>query len=300
MVAGRRRRGSRHVLRCAVRRAARRRAAVRAALAARALGRGARCHLVHDPAARKWSRTRTGSDIVVGDEDCLHLDVTLPRGSHGSPPGGARPVVVWVHGGNFVDGAAGDYGPARLAAEGDLVVVTVNYRVGALGFLSSPALDALGQPSGNYGLEDQAAALRWVERNIAAFGGDPHNVTLAGQSAGSRAVCAHLAAPASEGLFDKVILQSGGCANEAKSKDLADAHGLQVAAEVGVRRRGRRRWVPAGRPGRGDRADVGRGRLRPHRPGRQRPVGPGGGYPDRAGAARGRRRRRRHGAACRC
>ena len=173
-----------------------------------------------------------GVEIVVGDEDCLHLDVTVPRGS-GSPRGGARPVVVWVHGGNFVDGAAGDYGPARLAAEGDLVVVTVDYRVGALGFLSSPALDAGGHPSGNYGLEDQAAALRWVQRNIGAFGGDPRNVTLAGQSAGSRAVCAHLAAPASEGLFDKVILQSGGCANEAKSKDLADAHGLQVAADVG-------------------------------------------------------------------
>ena len=172
-----------------------------------------------------------GVEIVVGDEDCLHVDVTVPRGS-GRLRGGARPVVVWVHGGNFVDGAAGDYGPARLAAEGDVVVVTVDYRVGALGFLSSPALDA-GYPSGNYGLEDQAAALRWVERNIGAFGGDPRNVTLAGQSAGSRAVCAHLAAPASEGLFDKVILQSGGCANEAKSKDLADAHGLEVAAEVG-------------------------------------------------------------------
>jgi para-nitrobenzyl esterase len=174
-----------------------------------------------------------GSSTVAGSEDCLYLNVTVPRETRGARLGGARPVVVWVYGGNFVSGSGDEYDPARLAAEGDIVVVTVNYRLGALGFLSSPALDATGHPSGNYGLEDQAAALRWVQSNIAAFDGDPRNVTLAGQSAGSRAVCAQLAAPASQGLFHKVILQSGGCANEAKSKALADEHGVQATAEAG-------------------------------------------------------------------
>jgi para-nitrobenzyl esterase len=168
---------------------------------------------------------------VAGDEDCLYLNVTTPRDAR--PNGGRRlPVVVWLHGGGFTSGAGSQYGPARLATAGDVVVVTVNSRLGALGFLSSPALDAEGHPSGNYGLADQAAALRWVQRNAARFGGDPRNVTLAGQSSGARGVCAHMASPDSRRLFHRAILQSGPC-TEHVTKPVADQRGARVAAEVG-------------------------------------------------------------------
>lgn len=171
----------------------------------------------------------TGGRTVAGDEDCLYVDVTTPR----DRPGGRRlPVLVWLHGGGFTSGAGSQYGAARLATAGDVVVVTVSSRLGALGFLSSPALDAEGYPSGNYGLADQTAALRWVQRNAARFGGDPRNVTLAGQSSGARSVCAHMASPGSRGLFHRAILQSGPC-TEHVTKPVADQRGARVAAEVG-------------------------------------------------------------------
>ena len=97
---------------------------------------------------------------------------------------------------------------------------------------SSPALDAIGHPSGNYGLDDQVAALHWVHRNAARFGGDPHNVTVAGQSAGARSICAHLASPVSAGLFDKAVSQSGPC-TDLVTKPVADGRGARVASEVG-------------------------------------------------------------------
>ena len=171
-----------------------------------------------------------GESIVVGQEDCLYLNVTVPRGAQ-SP--GRRPVMVWLHGGGFDSGSSSQYGAAPLAIGGDVVVVTVNYRLGALGFLSSPALDGEGHPSGNYGLEDQAAALRWVRRNAARFGGDPDNVTLFGQSGGARSVCAHLASPRSRGLFHKAIMQSGPCATALVDKPVADERGAQATAELG-------------------------------------------------------------------
>lgn len=136
-------------------------------------------------------------------EDCLYLDVTTPRTTDRG-----KPVVVWLHGGAFQFGAAADYGAERMAALGDVVVVAVNYRLGAFGFLAHPALPG----SGNYGLADQQAALRWVRRNAAAFGGDPGNVTIAGESSGARSVCAHLVAPASQGLFHRAVVQSEPCA----------------------------------------------------------------------------------------
>jgi para-nitrobenzyl esterase len=116
-------------------------------------------------------------------------------------------VMVWVHGGGFSTGAGSDYDPAALATEGDLVVVTVNYRLGALGFLGLPGLPG----SGSFALQDQQAALRWVRDNIAAFGGDPGAVTLAGESAGADAVCSQLASPDAAGLFARAIVQSGSC-----------------------------------------------------------------------------------------
>jgi para-nitrobenzyl esterase len=135
-------------------------------------------------------------------EDCLFVDVTAPF-----PARGRRPVLVWLHGGSFQTGSGSMYDAHRLAVRGGVVVVTVNYRLGVLGYLGLPGMAG----SGTFGLQDQQAALRWVRRNAAAFGGDPGNVTLAGQSAGGMSVCAQLTSPASAGLFQRAVIQSGSC-----------------------------------------------------------------------------------------
>ncbi|RZQ61234.1 carboxylesterase/lipase family protein [Amycolatopsis suaedae] len=145
-------------------------------------------------------------DPVPGpqSEDCLYLNVTTPAAGLDRP----RPVLVWLYGGGFYQGNAAEYHAARLAGSGDgTVVVTPGYRLGVFGFLTHAGLP----DSGAFGLADQHAALRWVRDNIAAFGGDPGNVTLAGQSAGAMSVCAHLTSPGSAGLFHRAILQSGTC-----------------------------------------------------------------------------------------
>jgi para-nitrobenzyl esterase len=140
-------------------------------------------------------------------EDCLYLNVHTPAAD-----GAARPVLFWIHGGGFSHGSGSQpaYDGGPLAERGDVVVVTINYRLGALGYLY---LDALGgrqwQAAVNAGQLDQIAALRWVRDNISAFGGDPANVTIFGQSAGAVAVCTLLAMPAARGLFAKAIAQSG-------------------------------------------------------------------------------------------
>ena len=138
-----------------------------------------------------------------GSEDCLYLNVHVPGGSAGK---GLLPVMVWIHGGGFTsgDGSEDLYGPDFLL-DRDVILVTLNYRVGVLGFFS---LDD-ASISGNQGMWDQREALRWVRGNIRAFGGDPERVTLFGESAGGAAVAYHLAAPESEGLFSAAILQSG-------------------------------------------------------------------------------------------
>lgn len=142
-------------------------------------------------------------------EDCLYLNVWTPARKAGM----RLPVMVWIHGGGFNFGAASqaEYHGANLARKG-VVVVTLNYRLGPLGYLVHPGLDreSPGTTSGNYGLLDQMAALKWVRRNIAAFGGDPGNVTIFGQSAGSRSVSLLLLSPQARGLFHKAIAQSGG------------------------------------------------------------------------------------------
>ena len=116
-------------------------------------------------------------------------------------------MLVWIHGGGFTEEGSRNYDPTRLAANGS-VVVTINYRLGALGFLSHPALASYpGGPAGNYGLMDQQAALLWVQRNIAQFGGSPFNVTIAGQSAGGLSVLAQLVSPGAHGLFQRAIVQ---------------------------------------------------------------------------------------------
>ncbi|WP_102126374.1 carboxylesterase/lipase family protein [Deinococcus planocerae] len=142
-----------------------------------------------------------------GSEDCLSLNVAAPSAALRAP------VMVWIHGGSFENGAGSDYDARVLAREQGVVVVTVNYRLGPLGFLAAPAL-LEGRTLGNYGLLDQQAALRWVRANAAAFGGDPANVTVFGESAGGMSVCAQLASPGAAGLFDRAILQSGPCTPE--------------------------------------------------------------------------------------
>ncbi|MGK5683589.1 carboxylesterase/lipase family protein [Actinoplanes sp. URMC 104] len=146
--------------------------------------------------------TFDGKAAPSGAEDCLYLNVTAPE-----PSSVRRPVLVFLHGGSFQNGTASYYDAQRLATQGGLVVVTLNYRLGVFGYYGLPGLSG----SGTFGLQDQQAALRWVRRNAAAFGGDPANVTLAGQSSGGEAVCAQLTSPPARGLFDKAVLQSGSC-----------------------------------------------------------------------------------------
>jgi len=142
-------------------------------------------------------------------EDCLYLNVWTP-----GTDGERRPVMVWIHGGAFVIGAGSQsiYDGSVLAQRGDVVVVTVNYRLGPLGFLNLREVTGGAIPaSGNEGLLDQTASLAWVRDNIAAFGGDPDNVTIFGESAGGMSVGAQLALPDARGLFHKAIPQSGAC-----------------------------------------------------------------------------------------
>jgi para-nitrobenzyl esterase len=162
-------------------------------------------------------------------EDCLYLNISTPTLHRG----GALPVLVWIHGGGFTEDGSLNYDGTKLAADG-IVVVTINYRIGALGFLAHPALASWpGGPSGNYGLMDQQAALRWVRDNIRAFGGNPQNVTIAGQSAGGVSVLAHLVSPGSRGLFQRAIVESGAFALNQVPLANAEAFGEQFAAQVG-------------------------------------------------------------------
>ena len=140
--------------------------------------------------------------------------------------------MVWIHGGALVTGESNDYNPAKLVEDG-VTVVTINYRLGALGFLAHPALaDANGQ-SGDYGLMDQQAALRWVQRNIARFGGDPRNVTIFGESAGGLSMLSQVASPAARGLFSKAIVESGSYNLTQASLASAEAAGQAFAAKAG-------------------------------------------------------------------
>ncbi len=164
-------------------------------------------------------------------EDCLYLNVTTPDDAGTTQ--GQLPVIVFIHGGGFELGEGADYDPAKLARAGS-VVVTINYRLGLLGFLAHPALaDRPGGPTGNYGLMDQQAALRWVQANIAQFGGDPHKVTIDGQSAGGLSVLMQLASPGADGLFHRAIIESGAFAPKQISLADAEAAGQASAAAVG-------------------------------------------------------------------
>jgi para-nitrobenzyl esterase len=166
-------------------------------------------------------------------EDCLSLNVWTPKASPKAPPTKA-PVMVWIHGGSQTFGYTGSplYDGSALAAQG-VVVVTINYRLGVLGYLALPALSAESPhgSSGNYGLLDQIEALRWVRRNITAFGGDPSNVTIFGESAGAMGVVQMLASPLARGLFQKAIAESGGMPTLPELK--VATHGLPSAEGMG-------------------------------------------------------------------
>ncbi|WP_330294598.1 carboxylesterase/lipase family protein [Streptomyces sp. NBC_00503] len=142
-------------------------------------------------------------------EDCLYLDVYLPRGVRAD----ARlPVILWMHGGAYSQGTGTQFGGGAMAELTHSVVISINYRLGQLGYLGLPELTRQdARHSGSFGLMDQIAALRWTRENIGAFGGNPGNVTVSGQSAGSGSVCALLAAPSAAGLFHRAVLQSGPC-----------------------------------------------------------------------------------------
>jgi para-nitrobenzyl esterase len=153
--------------------------------------------------------------------------------------------MFWIHGGGFYSGSGSLYGAERLATQGKVIVVTLNYRLGVFGFLAHPALDGTDQKSGDYGLEDQQTALRWVRDNAAAFGGDAGNVTLFGESAGGVSTCSHLVSPASAGLFRRAIIQSGPCGDLTKTwpytggnwgvrpREAAEKQGMALAEKLG-------------------------------------------------------------------
>jgi para-nitrobenzyl esterase len=150
-----------------------------------------------------------GYEQPIVNEDCLYLNVYVPRGD--APRGGKRPVLVWIHGGGFTGGAGQDTDPRKYAEATGAVFVTVNYRLGAVGFLNLPQLRKEGDGAGSFGLLDQQASLRWIQDNIGRFGGDARNVTIAGQSAGGSSVCDQLSSPAARGLFARAIIVSGSC-----------------------------------------------------------------------------------------
>ena len=194
--------------------------------------------------AATWSDVRDASqfgahcpqpDTAFGraansSEDCLFLNVVRPKGD------GPFPVMVWIHGGALWLGESEDYDPTPLVEQG-VVVVTLNYRLGVLGFLTHAALSAeAAGSSGNYGIMDQQAALRWVQANIGAFGGDKGNVTIFGESAGGHSVHTHLASPQSNGLFHKAIVESGSYSVDTPSLAVAEARGATFAnaASCGV------------------------------------------------------------------
>ncbi|MBV9229866.1 MAG: carboxylesterase family protein [Chloroflexi bacterium] len=168
-------------------------------------------------------------------EDCLYLNVYRPLHLSTS----ARlPVFFWIHGGGFTNGTGNQFDGSAFSAHNNEIVVTINYRLNVFGFLALPALISKFPAVGDIGLLDQQAALRWTQLNIAAFGGDPRAVTIAGESAGGWSVCDQLASPTASGLFHGAIIESGSCVQstqeqaESKATDFANAVGCTDAATV--------------------------------------------------------------------
>ena len=170
-----------------------------------------------------------GNGPQTYDEDCLTANVYTPPGA---APAGRLPVLFMINGGGLDTGSGDQYDGSLIATTDHIIVVSFNYRLGPLGFLDVPGLGTTAQTAdGNYGLLDDEAALRWVQRNIAAFGGDPAKVTIDGESAGGWSVCALLASPPARGLFRAAIMQSGSCSSQ--SPAAAQAAGLELATLAG-------------------------------------------------------------------
>ena len=195
-------------------------------LAWRAVGRRPPPACPQNPAAAGLAPTLNTANQ---SEDCLDLSVYAPTSGAQH-----RPMMVWFHGGGNEVGTGASYDGSALAADG-VVVVTVNYRLGVLDFLATPALDAesLNHGSGDYGLMDQQAALRWVQANIAGFGGDPGNVTVFGQGSGGQDITDHLVSPGATGLFTRAIVESGAYSVQLPTLAVADAEGSAFATAVG-------------------------------------------------------------------
>jgi para-nitrobenzyl esterase len=171
----------------------------------------------------------TGVPVTSDFENCLYLNVYTPKRGTGR----RLPVMVWIHGGGFTGGAGSIYDGKVIAPKGNAVVVTINYRLNAFGFL---ALPSLGASRGDYGLMDQQAALRWVRANARSFGGNPRDVTIFGESAGGASVCANMASPTARGLFERAIAESG-CFLLSQTTKQADAAGANFAASLGCSKR---------------------------------------------------------------
>ena len=174
----------------------------------------------------------SGGESLAHSEDCLTLNIWSP-----AQPG-KYPVMVWIHGGAFMLGAGSYdmYHGQNLASKQEVVVVSLNYRLGALGFMSLPELakESPNNAAGNYGFLDQIQALKWVQQNITAFNGDPGNVTIFGQSAGGMSVCTLMASPLAQGLFQKAIPMSGGC-EVAIPREKGFAQGRATADKLGCK-----------------------------------------------------------------
>jgi len=170
--------------------------------------------------------------IASTTEDCLYLNVYTPAAVR---PVNARPlpVMVWIHGGALVTGESDDYDPVKLVTEGRVIVVTINYRLGYLGFLAEAGLDAEGHVAANYGLQDQQFALDWVQRNIKGFGGDASRVTVFGESAGGLSVLSNLVSPTAYGLFSRAIVESGAYVLNLPDLATAETAGNALATSLG-------------------------------------------------------------------
>lgn len=179
---------------------------------------------------QKGLMTKVNADDGGMSEDCLYLNIWRPAKS------GRFPVMVWIHGGGYTGGTGGSefYQGDRMSETGDVVIVTINYRLNVFGFFALPVLAEEDEHAsvGNYGSLDQSAALKWVHENISGFGGDPDNVTIFGESAGGWSVCTMVATPLNKGLFKRAILESGGCLASA-SMEKGFERGMNAVSKLG-------------------------------------------------------------------
>ncbi len=174
-------------------------------------------------------KTESKEKTDLASEDCLYLNIWRPSKA------GKLPVMIWIHGGGYTLGS-GKYPGGRLAEFGEVMVVTINYRLNTFGFFASPSLrsEDPNQSAGNYGSLDQASAIKWVHNNIYNFGGDPGNVTIFGESAGGWSVCTMYATALNQGMFQKAIMESGGC-EASESLETGYAKAEKIAERVGCK-----------------------------------------------------------------